>query len=273
MNSTDKKFLDELTACLRNFPERDVVLDESVWNVFCAPVANSSVENPPSVPEVPLAPEPSVLPVTPKVDAPVIQQTAMPVGTCTDSWDALISHIQACTMCKLALDRVHSVIERGSRSAKVMFIGEAPSRFDENNQRPFSDDPGALLDKMIAAMQLTEADYYITQVVKCRPTMNRTPTMDEGEKCTYYLMRQIELVNPRAIVLLGRTAATHAIRDHAIPRDFSALIGKWFNVKSIPAMLICSPAYIHSIKDPARQNEEKRRTWIALQEVMRCINE
>ncbi len=281
-NPVEKSFLDHLVETLSHTTMERVQISETVWSSFTTTSVRKAVSKPASeviealkMQEIkkdddeiePLVPADSVaaqLHSAPKV----AEQEKRPSGPCTLNWEELTEAIRGCTMCKLSHDRVHSVIERGSRQAKVMFIGDCPNKIDESSQQPFSDESGELLNKMIAAMGLGEHDYYITQVVKCRPSMRRAPTMDEGEKCNYYLQRQIELIKPEAIVLLGHTASVHSIRNCTIPRDFSALIGTWFDVQKIPAMLICSPAYILSIKDPARQQDEKRRVWNALQAVM-----
>jgi DNA polymerase len=110
----------------------------------------------------------------------------------------------ACTKCTLHHSRKFSVPGEGPADARIMFIGEGPG-FHENEQgRPFVGAAGKFLDELLAEIHLKRADVYITNVVKCRPPQNRDPQPDELAACSDYIDRQIEAINPRLIVTLGR---------------------------------------------------------------------
>jgi len=96
----------------------------------------------------------------------------------------------------------------GKSNAKVMIIGEGPGKQEDQTGRPFVGNAGRYLDHVLEGTPFTRSDFFITNIVKCRPPQNRTPKRDEVETCTdNYLFRQIELINPKLIMLLGATAA------------------------------------------------------------------
>jgi len=114
------------------------------------------------------------------------------------------SEVRACRKCTLANTRKNAVAGEGPPDAKIMFIGEGPGYHENEQGRPFVGAAGKLLDELLAHIGLKRADVYITNVVKCRPPGNRDPQPDEMEACGNYLERQIEAINPRVIVTLGR---------------------------------------------------------------------
>jgi DNA polymerase len=145
---------------------------------------------------------------------------------------------------------------RGSPTARLMIIGEAPGRDEDLEGRPFIGRAGQLLDKMLTAIGLTEADVHITNVVYWRPPGNRTPTTDEVLACRPFLERQIELVAPDIIVTLGGPATKSILQvDEGIMR----LRGRWrdvqFGGRTIPVMPTLHPAYL--LRTPAA----KRQAW------------
>jgi uracil-DNA glycosylase family 4 len=112
--------------------------------------------------------------------------------------------VRVCTDCKLHLSRKNAVPGEGPSGAALMFIGEGPG-FHENEQgRPFVGAAGHFLEELLASIGLTREQVYITNIVKCRPPGNRDPQMPEITACSNYLERQIEAINPRVIVTLGR---------------------------------------------------------------------
>ncbi|MCS7128253.1 MAG: type-4 uracil-DNA glycosylase [Sulfolobales archaeon] len=119
-------------------------------------------------------------------------------------WGELLSEISACTKCVLHRSRRNPVPGEGSRSAQVMFIGEAPGAREDETGRPFIGAAGQLLTQLMESIKLQRDSTYITNVVKCRPPSNRDPSDDEIAACLPYLIKQIMLVKPQLIVTLGR---------------------------------------------------------------------
>lgn len=115
--------------------------------------------------------------------------------------------VKSCKRCRLHETRTHTVFGEGPTHCDVMFVGEGPGAEEDAVGRPFVGPAGKLLDRMIAAMGMKRQECYISNVVKCRPPMNATPKPDEAGACFPYLKKQIELVRPRILVALGRSAA------------------------------------------------------------------
>lgn len=121
-------------------------------------------------------------------------------------YEALVREIRACRRCPLHRSRRNPVPGEGSLDARVMFVGEAPGRREDELGRPFVGMAGKLLDKLLSIAGLSRSEVYITNVVKCRPPGNRDPEPGEIAACLPYLRRQIRLVEPEVIVALGRIA-------------------------------------------------------------------
>jgi DNA polymerase len=145
---------------------------------------------------------------------------------------------------------------RGRDDARLMLIGEAPGRDEDLRGKPFVGRAGQLLDRMLAAIGLAEEHVYITNTVYWRPPGNRTPTPEEVEACAPFLRRQIELLAPQVIVLLGGAAAKSIL---GTTEGIMRLRGKWLSyacgAMSIPAMATLHPAYL------LRNPEAKRYAW------------
>lgn len=114
--------------------------------------------------------------------------------------------VEACGACPLVKGRPKFVFGEGSLNALVMFIGEGPGQKEAETGRPFVGRSGTLLRDMIRAIELLEEDYYIANIVKCRPPDNRQPEKEEIEICVKYLRKQIDIIRPKLLVLLGKTA-------------------------------------------------------------------
>lgn len=176
------------------------------------------------------------------------------------AWYRLRQEIKQCRRCKLCEARNNVVIGQGDQRARVMFIGEGPGQQEDIFGVPFVGRAGELLTKIIQAMGLTRDEVYIGNAVKCRPPNNRQPEQEEMEACFAYLRRQIELVRPEVIVLLGATAwkAMFGPQEHGLNR----VRGKWLEWEGIPVMPTWHPVYL------LRQPSAKRETWKDIQEVM-----
>jgi DNA polymerase len=137
-----------------------------------------------------------------------------------------------------------------------MLIGEAPGRDEDLQGKPFVGRAGQLLDRMLAAIGLSESQVYITNTVYWRPPGNRTPTPEEIEACAPFLARQIELLSPRVLVLLGGAAAKTIL---GVSEGIMRLRGKWLNYpcagRDLPALATLHPAYL------LREPERKRLAW------------
>jgi DNA polymerase len=122
--------------------------------------------------------------------------------------DALAAQINVCTKCPLCQSRTLAVPGDGKTSARVMLIGEAPGREEDETGHPFVGAAGRFLDHVLEGTGIRRDDLFITNIVKCRPPNNRTPRVGEIDTCTSnYLFKQIELISPALIMLLGGVAA------------------------------------------------------------------
>jgi DNA polymerase len=171
----------------------------------------------------------------------------------------LASEAGSCTACRLHEGRTKSVFARGSASAVVAFVGEGPGYHEDQSGKPFVGPAGQLLDKMIAAMGLGPDEIYVCNVVKCRPPENRTPEPDEAVACSRFLVAQLELVRPRVIVALGRSASEGLGCSEPGARGWR---GKWSTWNGVPVMSTFHPAYL------LRSPEQKRPVWNDLQAVV-----
>ena len=127
-------------------------------------------------------------------------------------WNALFAACGECRRCGLAETRHNVVVGVGNPQAEVMFIGEGPGENEDLKGEPFVGRAGKLLDQMLAAVGLSrQHNIYIANIVKCRPPKNRDPLPEEQAACTPWLMQQIEAINPKIIVCLGRIAACYMI--------------------------------------------------------------
>lgn len=167
----------------------------------------------------------------------------------------------SCTVCPLCEKRKNVVFGEGNSDAELMFIGEFPGAEDDIQGRPFAGDAGMLLTKMIGAMQFDRQEVFICNVVKCHPPANRNPSPEEAAACMPYLKRQIELVKPKVIVLLGATPLQFLLGQRGISR----LRGQWQEYNGIPVMPTFHPAYL------LRFEAEKKAAWQDLQKVMKIF--
>jgi uracil-DNA glycosylase family 4 len=128
--------------------------------------------------------------------------------------EKLANTVRQCTLCRLCESRTHAVPGSGNLQAEIVFIGEGPGKNEDEQGIPFCGASGRLLDEMLASIELNRADVFITNIVKCRPPANRDPLPDEKAICaTTYLDHQLELINPKLIVTLGRHALNHFLPD------------------------------------------------------------
>jgi DNA polymerase len=161
-----------------------------------------------------------------------------------DTLQIIAEQVKKCTLCGLCENRINAVPGEGSRSAKLMFIGEAPGKNEDEQGRPFVGAAGKLLTEALEEAGLAREDVFITNVVKCRPPDNRVPTDQERESCRQYLERQIKLINPRIICILGRTAYEALLKGGSITSNRGKLIqheNRYYFLTVHPAAVIYNP--------------------------------
>jgi DNA polymerase len=175
-----------------------------------------------------------------------------------------------CRKCALAGGRRTIVVDRGNPEARIMAIGEAPGETEDSTGRAFVGRAGKLLDEIMRAIRLdTERDMLIANIVKCKPPGNRAPLIEEVAACKPYLRRQIELVQPRIMLLLGATALKYMIPGKG---DFSMTeeAGTIFLSDEYPGisfMVLYHPAYL--LYDPRK----KKNMWEHVQVLDRFLKE
>jgi len=143
-----------------------------------------------------------------------------------DSLEKVAQEVSGCPLCKLARTRKNSVPGEGSLSARIMFVGEAPGRFEDEKGRPFVGAAGKILDEMLSKAGLQRSQVFITNIVKCRPPNNRVPEPDEATACRPYLDRQVALISPKIICILGRTAYASLLGGGSITANRGKIIEK-----------------------------------------------
>lgn len=132
--------------------------------------------------------------------------------------EELHQRIGQCSLCRLSRSRTSAVPGEGPEHAAIMFIGESPGFHEDQQGRPFVGAAGQFLEKLLASINLSREDVFITNVVKCRPPNNRDPMSDELAACRPYLSEQIELIQPKLIVTLGRFSMQLAFSGVTISR-------------------------------------------------------
>ncbi|MFA5688792.1 MAG: uracil-DNA glycosylase [Kiritimatiellales bacterium] len=188
-------------------------------------------------------------------------KTPLPVVAVTGkTLEEIAVQISTCTACPLAKVRKHTVPGEGNRNVPdVMFVGEGPGADEDEQGRPFVGRAGQLLDKMIDAMGYKRAEVFIANVVKCRPPGNRVPSAAEMSTCLPYLRAQIEMVKPKVIVALGKTAVEGLLNQ---PVAITRLRGTWKTYAGIDLMPTYHPAFL------LRSPNHKGEAWADLKAVL-----
>lgn len=171
----------------------------------------------------------------------------------TDDLESLRNKVLTCRQCALSQTRNNVIFGEGFGNAEIMIIGEAPGRDEDMQGRPFVGLSGQLLDKILDACGFTRREHvYISNIVKCRPPDNRVPSPAEAEICLPWLLNQIEIINPKIMILLGATALKYMTGPNLrITRDH----GKWISCYDRLTMPVYHPAAL--LRDPRL----KRDTW------------
>lgn len=141
-----------------------------------------------------------------------------------DSLEKIAAEVRGCPLCKLARTRKNAVPGEGQLAAKIMFIGEAPGRSEDEKGRPFVGAAGRILDDLLDKVGIERSQVFITNVVKCRPPNNRVPEDDEVAMCRPFLERQIALIKPKVICILGRTAYSSLLGGSSITTNRGKIV-------------------------------------------------
>lgn len=200
----------------------------------------------------------------PKVEAEEAAPAVIPVAerVRNANLDELREQVLVCTACGLCNGRRHAVFGHGGQPTRWLVVGEAPGEQEDRQGQPFVGRSGQLLDAMLSAVGMSrERDVFIANVIKCRPPGNRNPKPEEIAACSPYLMRQIALLKPERILVLGRFAAQTLLGTDA---TIGSLRGRVHQMKTdegreIPVVVSYHPAYL--LRSPA----EKARAWQDLQ--------
>ena len=208
---------------------------------------SSPQENPAIAPRKPIFTPPQPPAITPTADrAAALQLIREDIGDCT--------------RCALHAGRNKIVFGDGSPNARLFFVGEGPGADEDAQGIPFVGKAGQLLNNMINAMGLKREEVYIANVVKCRPPGNRTPEPEEGNTCSPFLFRQIDVIRPQVIVALGATAATYLLGQR---QPLAGLRGRVHAWRGSQLIVTYHPAFL--LRDP----RQKKEAWADLQIAMR----
>ena len=180
------------------------------------------------------------------------------------TWNDLKNECLACRKCELSRTAKNVVIGRGNEEASLLFVGEGPGKEEDEQGVPFVGKAGQLLDLLLNAIPFQTDEYYITNIVKCRPADNRDPTDEEAQSCLVHLRNQFRLIRPKIIICLGRISAKYLIHpDFKITQER----GKWFEKGGIKMMAVYHPAYL------LRNEKEKITQWHDFMEIRKALND
>lgn len=194
------------------------------------------------------------------------ESPAEPADAGSLDWDTLQRSILGCSGCGLCETRTQAVPGVGHARADLLIIGEAPGQEEDRRGEPFVGRAGQLLDRMLAAIGLDREVVFITNVLKCRPPRNRDPKPEEALACAPWLRRQIELIEPKVILSVGRVSAQQLLET---TESIGRLRGRWhrFGSRETPLLVTYHPAYL--LRSPV----DKRKAWADLKRVRAALRE
>ncbi|RPG19139.1 MAG: uracil-DNA glycosylase [Pelagibacteraceae bacterium TMED124] len=185
-----------------------------------------------------------------------------------ENLQSLKNKINSIKNCELKKSATNLVFSDGNPDAKIMIIGEGPGANEDKEGKPFVGRAGKLLDKMLESIKLNRKNVYISNVVNFRPPMNRKPTDEEIQRYLPFLIKHIELINPKILLLLGSTALNAIIGNEIV---ISKARGKWVNKKignSHPEVIASfHPAFL------MRQPDQKKQAWEDLKMIRKKISD
>jgi DNA polymerase len=206
----------------------------------------------------------------PKSTAPFGRGSVTEAPAQAETLESIREDIGDCKRCRLHERRTNIVFGVGDPEAKLVFVGEGPGADEDAQGIPFVGRAGQLLTQMIEntakreGIPLLRKDVYICNVVKCRPPDNRTPEPDEMQTCGQFLFRQLGAIRPKAICVLGATAAKAVLgRKEGVTR----MRGNWYDWRGMPVMVTYHPSYLLR----AYNQEAKREAWEDLKKVLHYV--
>jgi DNA polymerase len=229
----------------------------STFSVESSSVATEEPILPKAAPKATAVPNIDSKPVSPVATGPSLFEGAGKIPG--ETLLKVREDLGECARCKLHKTRNKIVFGDGSAKAQLVFVGEGPGADEDAQGLPFVGRAGKLLTQMIEAMGLQRSDVYICNVVKCRPPGNRQPEPDEVEKCSPFLFRQLDVLQPKVIVCLGATAAQTLLQTN---RGISHFRGQWMDFRGYKMLATYHPAYL--LRNPAAKVD----VWKDLQKVM-----
>jgi DNA polymerase len=181
-------------------------------------------------------------------------------------WSDLRRQVSACEQCVLHQHRKQTVFGVGAQNADWMVIGEAPGAEEDRQGEPFVGRAGKLLNAMLMAIGLQRKQVFIANILKCRPPANRDPQAEEVASCEAYLKKQIDLIQPKIILAVGRIAAQNLLK---VDTPIGRMRGQRYEYpgSAIPVVVTYHPAYL------LRSPREKRKSWQDLQMAMQIYKE
>jgi DNA polymerase len=180
------------------------------------------------------------------------------------------NEIKQCTKCPLHKTKLHYVPGEGSLSPDIFFIGEGPGETEDRFGRPFIGKAGQLLDKVLKKMGYDREKVFIGNILKCRPPNNRNPMKDEVDACLPYLKRQIEVLNPKVLVCLGKVALENLL---GAQYSISRVRGQRFEFSGVPVIPTFHPSYILRQRLQSEISKVKWNVWEDMQKVLSIVKE
>lgn len=152
--------------------------------------------------------------------------------------------VEACTKCSLNKDRTNTVPGEGDEEAEIIFIGEAPGRYEDLEGKPFVGKAGEILDELLEDIGLERNEVYIGNILKCRPPKNRDPKKEEIKKCTPFLDEQIQIIDPEIIVPLGNFATKYILEKYNLEkRSIGQIHGEILKINNLKRNITIIPQY------------------------------
>jgi DNA polymerase len=211
----------------------------------------------PAAPAAPAAASAHAAPAAPAVRAvpaaPEVRDRS-PTREEGADWAELQARVAVCTRCSLSASRTQTVFGVGNQNADWLIVGEAPGAEEDRKGEPFVGRAGQLLNSMLLAIGLPREQVYIANVLKCRPPGNRDPSATEAAECLPFLERQIALLKPKIMLVVGRIAAQNLLRTDKTLGSLRQQVHK-FGAAQVPLVVTYHPAYL--LRTPG----DKRKAW------------
>jgi DNA polymerase len=215
-------------------------------------LSNVNVPRPEPMPVKPVISMPTPTPIEEDPNKSLFGDITKSLPPSSETIVAVRAEIGNCTRCPLHEGRIQVVHSTGNQQADLMFIGEAPGADEDQKGEPFVGRAGQLLTKIIEAIQIKREDVFIGNINRCRPPGNRAPTLPEAHTCRPYLLREIAIVRPKVIVVMGNTACQNLLDTKVGITKLRGSFQDYYGIKVMPTF---HPAYL--LRDPSK----KREVW------------